>query len=134
MVDLEICSDTLNEIVCTTDPLVAFKDADVAFLVGGFPRRPGMVRKDLIQINTKIFCNECSKGRYQPQEQIPSTNCLTCPFGFSQNISGQAFCADNQELKPEDCKSTALILKQLLHHRMSFLNPFLSTSVTRSLL
>ena len=52
------------------------------------------------------LCNECSKGRYQPQEQIPSTNCLTCPFGFSQNISGQAFCADNQELKPEDCKST----------------------------
>ena len=52
---LDCAYDTLNEIVCTTDPLVAFKDADVAFLVGGFPRRPGMVRKDLIQINTKIF-------------------------------------------------------------------------------
>ena len=52
---LDCAYDTLNNIVCTTDPLVAFKDADVAFLVGGFPRRPGMLRKDLIQINTKIF-------------------------------------------------------------------------------
>lgn len=52
---LDCAFDTVNEIVCTTDPLEAFQDADVAFLVGGFPRRPGMLRKDLIQINTKIF-------------------------------------------------------------------------------
>jgi len=52
---LDCAYTTLNNIVCTTDPLIAFKDADVAFLVGGFPRRPGMLRKELIQINTKIF-------------------------------------------------------------------------------
>jgi malate dehydrogenase len=44
-----------REIVCTADPAAAFAGADVAILVGGFPRRPGMLRKDLIQINTKIF-------------------------------------------------------------------------------
>ena len=46
---------TLAELVSTSDPAVAFKDCDVAILVGGFPRKEGMLRKDLIQINTKIF-------------------------------------------------------------------------------
>ena len=66
---LDCAFDTLGDIVCTTDPLVAFKDADVAFLVGGFPRRPGMLRKDLIQINTKIFL---SMG--QAMEAVASAN------------------------------------------------------------
>ena len=54
---LDCAYHLLNEITCTTEANIAFKDADVAFLVGGFPRRPGMLRKDLIQINTKIFLN-----------------------------------------------------------------------------
>ncbi len=39
----------------TSDPNLAFKDADVVVLVGGFPRKKGMLRKDLIQKNTAIF-------------------------------------------------------------------------------
>lgn len=39
----------------TTDPLVAFKDIDVAVLVGAMPRREGMERKDLLKANAKIF-------------------------------------------------------------------------------
>ena len=31
------------------------KDADVAIFLGGFPRQPGQERKDLLQINKKIF-------------------------------------------------------------------------------
>ncbi len=34
---------------------MAFKDIDVAILVGSMPRREGMERKDLIKANTKIF-------------------------------------------------------------------------------
>jgi len=41
--------------VPTADPLVAFKDADVALLVGARPRGPGMERKDLLEANGKIF-------------------------------------------------------------------------------
>ena len=37
------------------DPMVAFKDADVALLVGARPRGPGMERKDLLEANGKIF-------------------------------------------------------------------------------
>ena len=32
-----------------------FKDADVIVFLGGFPRKPGMERKDLLQLNKKIF-------------------------------------------------------------------------------
>jgi len=37
------------------DANIAFKDADIAFLVGAKPRGPGMERKDLLQENAKIF-------------------------------------------------------------------------------
>jgi len=37
------------------DPKVIFKDVDVAVFIGGFPRQKGQERKDLLQINGKIF-------------------------------------------------------------------------------
>ena len=39
----------------TDDPKVAFKDADVALLVGARPRSKGMERKDLLSANAEIF-------------------------------------------------------------------------------
>lgn len=45
----------LHDIIATDDPNVAFKDANWAILVGGKPRGPGMVRKDLIAANGPIF-------------------------------------------------------------------------------
>jgi malate dehydrogenase len=38
-----------------SDPLTAFKDVDVALLVGARPRGPGMERKDLLEANAQIF-------------------------------------------------------------------------------
>ena len=46
---------TLNKIVATDDAKVAFKDCDVALLVGARPRGPGMERKDLLLANAQIF-------------------------------------------------------------------------------
>ncbi|TDH73750.1 hypothetical protein CCR75_003830 [Bremia lactucae] len=45
----------LNSIVPTSDLKVAFTDVNVAILVGGFPRKEGMQRKDLIDKNVAIF-------------------------------------------------------------------------------
>ena len=45
----------VKQIIPTTDPMVGFKDADVAVLVGARPRGPGMERSDLLQANAKIF-------------------------------------------------------------------------------
>ena len=40
--ELEDCAyPNLVNVVCTTDPLVAFDNADVCVLVGGFPRKKG---------------------------------------------------------------------------------------------
>lgn len=39
----------------TADPLVAFKDVDYCILLGGFPRGPGMERKDLLLKNKEIY-------------------------------------------------------------------------------
>jgi malate dehydrogenase len=38
-----------------SDPMGAFKDADIALLVGARPRGPGMERKDLLSANGAIF-------------------------------------------------------------------------------
>ena len=38
----------IEEIIPTTEPAVAFKDADVVLLVGARPRGPGMERADLL--------------------------------------------------------------------------------------
>ena len=47
---------TLNSVeVCIADTEKAFAGADVAVLTGGFPRKPGMERKDLIAKNAGIF-------------------------------------------------------------------------------
>ena len=46
---------TVPEIVPTSNEAVAFKDIDVAILVGAMPRREGMERKDLLAANVKIF-------------------------------------------------------------------------------
>jgi malate dehydrogenase len=46
---------TLNRIVPTDDARVAFRDCDVALLVGARPRGPGMERKDLLLANAQIF-------------------------------------------------------------------------------
>lgn len=45
----------IADIIACTDPMVGFKDADVAVLVGSRPRGPGMERADLLQANAKIF-------------------------------------------------------------------------------
>ena len=46
---------TLNKVTATDDARVAFKDCEIAMLVGARPRGPGMERKDLLLENAKIF-------------------------------------------------------------------------------
>jgi malate/lactate dehydrogenase len=45
----------VSEIVSTSDYETAFKDVDIALLVGAKPRGPGMQRNDLLKDNAKIF-------------------------------------------------------------------------------
>jgi malate dehydrogenase len=56
MMELDDCAfPLLAGMVPASDPMVAFKDAQIALLVGARPRGPGMERKDLLEANGKIF-------------------------------------------------------------------------------
>jgi malate dehydrogenase len=56
MMELEDCAfPLLADMSAHADPNTAFKDIDVALLVGARPRGPGMERKDLLSANAQIF-------------------------------------------------------------------------------
>ncbi len=56
MMELDDCAfPLLQSMSAHSDPREAFKDADIALLVGSRPRGPGMERKDLLTINAQIF-------------------------------------------------------------------------------
>ncbi len=57
--ELGDCSfPTLHDIVLTDDANKAFQDCNYALLVGSFPRKAGMERKELLGINGKIFVGQ----------------------------------------------------------------------------
>jgi malate dehydrogenase len=83
--ELDDCSfETVEDIVVTDDPAKAFKDCNWALLVGSFPRKQGMERKDLLGINGKIFVgqgkalakNAASDVRILVVGNPCNTNCL----------------------------------------------------------
>ena len=56
VMELNDCAfPTLNRVVATDDATVAFRDCQIALLVGARPRGPGMERKDLLLANAQIF-------------------------------------------------------------------------------
>jgi malate dehydrogenase len=56
MMELDDCAfPLLAGMEAHSDPAKAFKDTDVALLVGARPRGPGMERKDLLAANAQIF-------------------------------------------------------------------------------
>ena len=56
MMELQDCAfPLLAGMIATDDPEVAFKDAQIAILVGARPRSKGMERADLLQANAQIF-------------------------------------------------------------------------------
>ena len=56
MMEIDDCAfPLLASMTAHSDPMTAFKDIDVALLVGARPRGPGMERKDLLEANAQIF-------------------------------------------------------------------------------
>jgi malate dehydrogenase len=83
--ELEDCSfSLLQEMVLTDDANKAFKDCNWALLVGSFPRKQGMERKDLLGINGKIFVGQGKALAAQAAKDVRilvvgnpcNTNCL----------------------------------------------------------
>lgn len=74
--------ELLADIVATTDPLVAFKDIDVAVLVGARPRGPGMERSDLLMANKDIF-----KVQGEALNQVAKKTVKVCVVGNPANTN-----------------------------------------------
>jgi len=99
--ELDDCAYPLvEEIICTDDANVAFKDADYAVLVGGFPRKKGMVRADLLAKNAPIFkaMGEALEKNAKKTCKVlvvanpANTNCLICAT-HAPSIPKENFCA-----------------------------------------
>lgn len=95
----------LNSILClgyvkTTEPELAFKDVDAAFLVGAMPRREGMERKDLLSANVKIFKVQGEALNKYAKKDVKvlvvgnpaNTNALICSF-YAPSIPKENFTA-----------------------------------------
>lgn len=54
----DIASPLLRDVVVTDDLRTAFRDVDLALLIGSKPRGPGMERADLLKENGKIFVEQ----------------------------------------------------------------------------
>lgn len=72
----------LAEIRPSTDAMEAFKDADVAVLVGAKPRGPGMERKDLLNENAKIF-----KAQGEALDKVAKKNVKVLVVGNPANTN-----------------------------------------------
>jgi malate dehydrogenase len=56
VMELEDCaSPVLQKIITTADPAEGFRGVSWALMIGSFPRKPGMERRDLLAVNGKIF-------------------------------------------------------------------------------
>lgn len=72
----------VHTIIATTDPLVGFKDADVAVLVGARPRGPGMERSDLLSANATIF-----KAQGEALNKVAKKTVKVCVVGNPANTN-----------------------------------------------
>src|SRR5687768_13657231 len=71
MMELDDCAfPLLHGMVAASDPMVAFKDVNVALLVGARPRGPGMERKDLLEANGKIFARRARRPAGRPNPTL----------------------------------------------------------------
>jgi len=103
----------VTEVVPTSDVNAAFKDVDVAILVGAMPRREGMERKDLLKANVRIF-----KQQGEALSQNAKKTCkvvLRAIFcsSHTRTVLDSAWSASSAHLLV--MKSVAVILSQRRH-------------------
>lgn len=109
VLELQDCAfPLLAGIVATVDIETAFKDIDVALLVGAMPRRQGMERKDLLAANAKIF-----KQQGAALDQHAKKTCKVLVVGNPANTNAliAAQCA------PSIPKENFTALTRLDHNR-----------------
>ena len=87
----------LNKVVATDDAKVAFRDCQVALLVGARPRGPGMERKDLLLANAQIFS---AQGKALNEAAKRDVRVLV--VGNPANTNALIACSNAKDLNPRN--------------------------------
>jgi len=105
MMELDDCAfPLLAGMQAHGDPMTAFKDADIALLVGARPRGPGMERKDLLAANAQIFT---AQGK--ALDQVASRNVKVLVVGNPANTNAYIAMKSAPSL-PRECFTAMLRL------------------------
>ena len=97
MMELDDCAfPLLQGMAAASDPTVAFKDVDIALLVGARPRGPGMERKDLLEANGKIFAPQG-----QALDRVASRKVRVLVVGNPANTNCLIAMKNAPSLKPQ---------------------------------
>jgi malate dehydrogenase len=98
VMELDDCAfPLLQSIVASDDPKVAFRDADVALLVGARPRSKGMERKDLLEANGAIFTTQG-----QALSEVASRDVRVLVVGNPANTNCYIAMRNAKDLKPSN--------------------------------
>jgi len=96
MMELDDCAfPLLAGMTPASDPMVAFRDVQVALLVGARPRGPGMERKDLLEANGKIFAPQG-----QALDRVADRNVKVLVVGNPANTNCLIAMKNAPSLKP----------------------------------
>ena len=101
----------INSLKYGTDPNEILRDLDIIIFLGGFPRKPGMERKDLLQKNMNIF-----KAQGQALNEVGkiTTRCLVVANPANTN------CLILSHYAPNIPRKNFTALTRLDHNRASF--------------
>ena len=98
VMELDDCAfPLLNRITATDDAKVAFRDANVALLVGARPRGPGMERKDLLLANAQIF-----SAQGKAMNEVADRNIKVLVVGNPANTNSLIARANAPDLNPRN--------------------------------
>jgi malate dehydrogenase len=98
VMELDDCAfPLLQSIVASDDPKVAFRDVDVALLVGARPRSKGMERKDLLEANGAIFTTQG-----QALSEVASRDVKVLVVGNPANTNCYIAMRNAKTLKPSN--------------------------------
>jgi malate dehydrogenase len=97
MMELDDCAfPLLHGMVPAADATTAFRDVEVALLVGARPRGPGMERKDLLEANGKIF-----GPQGQALDKVAKRNVKVLVVGNPANTNCLIAMKNAPSLKPQ---------------------------------
>jgi malate dehydrogenase len=101
--ELEDCAfPLLQQVICSGEPEVAFRDANWCLLVGSKPRGPGMERADLLKDNGRIFV-----GQGRAIDAVAADNCRVVVVGNPCNTNCMIAASQARRLPKE--RFTAMV-------------------------